>query len=134
MALDLSVTNLPEIHESGYEFEIVHPGTKEPLGAFVKVRGDMSKVVKAHFRKRFNEVQLQAKVAKRRNQEIETSLDEYEDLAIADAIVRIIGWKGIQEGGKDVAFTPENADRILRAHPWIREQIQEAATEVINFQ
>jgi hypothetical protein len=134
MALDLSVTNLPEIHESGYEFEIVHPGTKEPLGAFVKVRGDMSKVVKAHLRKRFNELQLQAKVAKRRNQEIETSLDEYEDLTIADAIVRIIGWKGIQEGGKDVAFTPENADRILRAHPWIREQIQEAATEVINFQ
>ena len=134
MALDLSVTNLPEIHESGYEFELVHPGTKEPTGAFVKVRGDMSKVVKAHFRKRFNEVQLQAKIAKRRGQDVETSLDEFEDLAISDAVVRIIGWKGIQEGKDDVPFTVENAERILRAHPWIREQIQEAATEVINFQ
>ena len=133
MALDLSVTNLPEIHESGYEFELVHPGTKEPLGAFVKVRGDMSKVVKAHFRKRFNEVQQANKIAKRRNQEVETSLDEFEDLAIADAVVRIIGWKGIQEAKQDVPFTPENADRVLRAHPWIREQIQEAASEVSNF-
>jgi hypothetical protein len=134
MALDLSVTNLPEIHESGYEFELVHPGTKEPLGAFVKVRGDMSKVVKAHYRKRFNEVQQQAKVAKRRNLEVETTLDEYEDLAVQDAVVRVIGWKGIQEEGKDVAFSTESGERILRAHPWIREQIQEAATEVVNFQ
>jgi hypothetical protein len=134
MALDLSVTNLPEIHESGYEFELVHPGTKDPLGAFVKVRGDMSKVVKAYFRKRFNEVQQANKIAKRRNQEVETSLDEFEDLAIAESVVRIIGWRGIQEAKQDVPFTPENADRILRAHPWIREQIQEAASEVVNFQ
>jgi hypothetical protein len=134
MALDLSVTNLPAIHEAGYEFELVHPGTKEPLGAFVKVRGDMSKVVREHLRKRYNEIQLQQKIAARRKQEVETTLEEYEDLAIQDAVLRVIGWKGIQEEGKDVPFNTENGERILRAHAWIREQIQEAAGEVANFQ
>lgn len=133
MALDLSVTNLPEIHESGYEFELVHPGTKEPLGAFVKVRGNMSKGVRAHFRKRYAEFQIQAKIAERTKRPVDPSLDEIEDQNIQDTLARIIGWKGIQEEGKDVAFNLENGERILRAHPWIGVQIDEAASEVANF-
>ena len=136
MGFDLNKKNLSEIAEAGYEFELRIPKSNEKTGAFVTVRGDQSKIVKAHIRKKFDEIQVREANNKRKGKAGEVppmTLEEYEEDAIKEAVVRIISWKGIEEDGKPVPFTKENAVRILSEHSWIREQIQEEASEQLNF-
>lgn len=133
--LDLKEKNLSEAAEAGYEFELLYPGSGEKTGAFVTVRGAQSPKVKAYSRKKFNEYQVKNRQDRRKGKDPEEmSLDEAEDLAIESAIVRIIGWRGVGEDKKEVLFTKENAERILREHSWIREQVQEESDQLLNFQ
>jgi len=134
MSLDLAKTNLADAADAGYEFEIKLPGSGDPTGAFITVRGEMSKVVKNYSRQKFREFQLKEQQAKRRGKESqEMTLEEAEDLAIETALVRVIDWRGITENGKDVPFTKENAERIFREHSWIREQVMEESGQLLNF-
>lgn len=134
MSFDLSKNNLSEIAEAGYEFELTLPGTGDPTGAFITVRGNESKTVKAYGRKKYNEYKLREQQAKRRGKDVEDlTLEEAEDLAVESTIVRIIGWRGINDNGKEVVFTPENAAKILKEHSWIREAITEEASNLLNF-
>lgn len=134
MGFDLSKNNLSEAAEAGFEFELKFPGTGEGTGAFITVRGDNSKTVKAYARRKFNEFKLREQQAKRRGKELdEMSLEEAEELAIESAIVRVISWRGIEEKGKAVEFTKENAERIFMEHPWIREQVTEESSQILNF-
>lgn len=131
--LDLTKQNLAEQNEAGFEFELLYPGSQEKTGAFVKVRGVQSPTVRAFQRKKYNEFRVREQAAKRKNKEEEITLDEAEDMAIESAINRVIGWKGIAEGNVEVAFTKENAERILRQHSWIRDQIMEESDQLLNF-
>jgi len=131
---DLKLNNVSEQSEAGHEFELVYPITQEKTGAFIKVRGSQSPKAKAHARKKYAEYRLREQMAKRKGKEEIITLDEAEDMAIESAIVRIISWRGIAEEGKEVPFTKENAERILREHVWIREAVQEAADQLLNFQ
>lgn len=133
MALDLAITNLAAEAESGYEFELLHPATGERLEAWIKVRGEKSKIVQTHARKIVTEMQKREKVAKGKNKEVELTIEDYEDMAVDRAIVRIISWRGIQENGQDVPFNRENAERILKDHPWIREAVMEESDNLLNF-
>lgn len=134
MSFDLIKNNFAEAAENGYEFELKLPGTGEATGAFITVRGEQSKTVKAYARKKFSEFKLREQQAKRRGKEIEEmTLDEAEELAIESAITRIIDWKGFEESGKNVPFTKENAERILREHSWIRDQVMEESSQILNF-
>lgn len=130
MGFDLSKKNLSEIAETGFEFELRLPGSGEKTGAFIKVRGDQSKIVKTYQRKKFDEMQARQR-SKRKNDDI--TLEEAEDMAVESAVVRIISWKGIEEGGKEVPFSKDAATRILTEHSWIREAVQEVASEQVNF-
>lgn len=134
MSFDLSKNNFAETAEAGYEFELKLPGTGEGTGAFITIRGDQSKTVKAYARKKYAEFKLKEQQAKRRGKEAEDmTLDEAEELAIESAVIRVIDWKGIAESGKDVPFTKENAERIFKEHPWIREAVTEESGQLLNF-
>jgi hypothetical protein len=134
MSLDLAKTNLAEAADAGYEFELKLPGTGEATGAFVTVRGEMSKTVKNYARQKFREYQLKEQQAKRRGKESDDlTLEEAEELSIETAIVRVIGWRGITNEGKEVPFTKENATNIFREHSWIREQVMEESAQLLNF-
>jgi hypothetical protein len=134
MSFDLSKNNYGEAAEAGYTFELKLPGTGEATGAFITVRGDQSKTVKAYARKKYAEFKLKETQARRRGKEAEDmTLDEAEELAIEAAIVRVIDWKGIAENGKDVPFTKENAERIFKEHSWIREAVTEESGQILNF-
>ena len=78
-------------------------------------------------------MQKREKVAKGKNKEIELTIEDYEDMAVDRAIVRIISWRGIQENSQDVPFNRENAERILKEHPWIREAVMEESDNLLNF-
>jgi hypothetical protein len=134
MTFDLKNHNYTEIAEAGYEFELKLPGTGEGTGAFITVRGDQSKTVKAFGRKKYSEFKLREQQAKRRGKEAEEmTLEEAEELSIESATVRIISWKNITEGGKEVPFTKENAERILKEYPFIKDQVLEEAGSLLNF-
>jgi hypothetical protein len=134
MSFDLSKNNFAESAEAGFEFELKLPGTGEGTGAFITIRGDQSKTVKAYARKKYAEFKLKEQQAKRRGKEADDmTLDEAEELAIESAVVRVIDWKGIAENGKDIPFSKENAERIFKEHPWIREAVTEESAQLLNF-
>ncbi len=134
MSFDLTKNNYGEVAEAGYEFELKLPGTGEGTGAFITVRGDQSKTVKAYARKKYAEFKLKEQQARRRGKDPEDmTLEEAEELAVEAAIVRVITWKGIDESGKAVAFTKDTASRIFMEHPWIRDQVMEESSQILNF-
>lgn len=134
MSLDLAKTNLADAADAGYEFELKLPGTGDPTGAFITVRGEMSKTVKAFSRQKFREFQLKEQQAKRRGKQAEEiTIEEAEEMAIESAIMRVIAWRGITENGKEVLFTKENAEKVFTEHSWIRDQVMEESGQLLNF-
>lgn len=133
MSFDLVKQDYSKAAENGYTFELNLP-TGAPSGAKLTVIGDMSPTVKAYSRRKFAEFQQKQTIAKRKNKDAdEMSLDEAEDLAVESALVRLIGWDGIKENGKDVPFSKEKAEEVLKNHPWIREAIVQEASDILNF-
>lgn len=134
MSFDLNKNNFADAAEAGYEFELLLPGTQEPTGAFITVRGEQSKTVKAYARKKYAEFKLREQQAKRRGKDVDDmTLEEAEELSIESAIVRVIGWKGITEGKAEVPFTKENAERIFKEHSWIKDAVMEESSQLLNF-
>ena len=133
MALNLSVLNVSEVSESGIDIELVHPATGEGLDAWVRVRGNDSRTVQNHARKVVNDMQKREKIARGKNKDTDLSIEELEMLAVERAVVRIISWRGIEEDGQSVPFTVENATRILKDNPWIREQVLENSDDLTGF-
>ncbi len=133
MALNLSVLNVSEVSESGIDIELVHPATGEGLDAWVRVRGKDSRTVQNHARKVMNDMQKREKIAKGKNKDADMSIEELEMLAVERAVIRIISWRGIEEDGQPVPFTVENATRILKDNPWIREQVLENSDDLTGF-
>jgi hypothetical protein len=130
---DLKQNDLSGDAEAGYEFELVYPATEERTGAFIKVRGKESKIVKAFQRRNWTEQNQRNQINKRKGKETEMSLEESEDLVIQIVINRIIDWRGLGKDGVEIAFSPEAAEGILREHTWIREQILEESDNLLNF-
>jgi len=132
MAFDIVKTNLAEIAEAGYEFEVKLPDGS-PTDYFITVRGTQSPKVKAFSKKVFNQMQIKEQQAKRKGKDVDFSLEEAEDMAIASAVVRIVSWKGLEEDGKEIKHTEENAKRIMRELDWVRAQVLEEADIAANF-
>lgn len=130
---DLSKNDFSKLSEAGYEFELTMPTDGSGTGAFITVRGDQSPIVKQHARKKFAEYQAKQAVLKRKGKEDQIDLDELEESAVENAVVRIIGWKGIVENGVETEFNTANATRILTEHSWIREQVLAQASDLLNF-
>ena len=132
---DLSKNNLSVSNEEGFEFELVMPGSGEGTGAFIKVRGEQSPTVRNYSKKKYNEYKMKQEAHKRRGKgDYEIDLDEAEEMAIDNAVIRVISWKNIAIDGKEVPFTKEAAQSILKDHSWIREQVMEESSQAINFQ
>lgn len=132
MAFDVKKQDFSAAAEIGYEFELKLP-TGAGSGAYLTVIGSQSPTVKQYAKRKFQEYQQRQQIAKRKGKEEEISLDEAEELAIEGALVRLVGWRGITEEGKEVKFSKEKAREILTQHSWIREQIMEESDFVGNF-
>lgn len=134
MGFDLAKNNLAEAAETGYEFELKFPGTGEGTGAFIKIRGEESKVVKAFGRKKYNEYQMRVQQAKRRGKEPEDyTIEEAEEMAIESAFIRVISWRGFEDNGKPYEFNQANAEKLFKENSWIREQVMEESAQLLNF-
>lgn len=130
---DLKKNNPAVQAEVGFKFNVTLPdGSK--TDAAVTVRGANSPVVKNHSRKIFQEFKLREQQAKRRGREPEElTLEEAEELAAEAAAVRIMDWDGFSEDSKPVKFSKEEALRLMKEYPFLREQVMEASDNIFNF-
>jgi len=132
MAFDIVKQNFSASSEIGYEFELKLP-TGEGSGAFLTVIGDYSPTVKQYSKRKYQEFTQRQTIARRKGKEEELSLEDAENLAIEAALVRLIGWRGFTEEGKEVKFSKDKAREVLTQHSWIRDQIQDESSDVGNF-
>ena len=132
MAFDLIKTNLAEMAETGYEFEVKLPDGS-PTDFYITVRGTQSPKVKAYSKKVFNQMQIKEQQMKRKGREVEFNLEDAEDLAVESAAIRIVAWRGLEEDGKEVKPTEENLKRIMREQDWIRSQVLDESDIAANF-
>lgn len=134
MAFDIKLNNLSEKAETGYEFEV-----KLPNGAstdfFITVRGDLSPIVNKYTKQLATKQMMKEIQDKKRNKgEQPLDFDELETQLTEAASIRVITWRGLEEGEGNVTEpTPENIKRILTQHTWIREQILEEGGNKANF-
>jgi hypothetical protein len=134
---NFSRVNVANLHEEGYEFEVKKlDGTG--TGAFIKVRGPESKVVKDYGVALYKEFLKREAINKGKNKPTEFTAEELDERTTRNAVNRIISWRGFcvdDANGNPVekAFTPELATELLSKHTWIRPQIIEAADDVSNF-
>jgi hypothetical protein len=132
MSFDLSQQNYSTAAEAGYTLNLVLPDGTES-DATITILGDLSPTVKNFGKRKYKEIKAQIDAAKRRGKEWEPSLEDAEDSAVEAAMIRLVGWNGITEGGKKVEFSKEKAQEVLKAHPWIRELIVNESANVANF-
>lgn len=133
MSFDLNKDNFSTAAEQGVELELILP-TGAGSGAYLTIIGDNSKTVKAYSRKKFQEYQMKVQIAKRKGKEPEElSLEEAEELAVEAAAVRVMGWKGFTEDGKEVKFSKEKLNEVLTAHGWIREFVMQESSNIFHF-
>ncbi len=134
MAFDIKLNNLSEKAETGYEFEVKLPdGTSTDF--FITVRGDLSPVVNKYTKQLATKQMMKEIQDKKRNKgEQPLDFDELETQLTEAASIRVITWRGLEEGKGNVTEpTPENVKRILTQHTWIREQILEEGGNKANF-
>ena len=133
MSFDLNKDNFSTAAEQGVELELILP-TGAGSGAYLTIIGDNSKTVKAYSRKKFQEYQMKVQIAKRKGKEPEElSLEEAEELAVEAAAVRVMGWKGFTEDGKEVKFSKEKLNEVLTQHPWVREFVMQESSNIFHF-
>lgn len=129
---DLSKNNFGAASEEGFEFHVKAPWG-EDTDFVIKVRGEYSKTVQSFQKKKYNEFQLKQTAAKRRGNEYEITLEEAEAMSIEAAINRIVSWKGLGQDGKELPFTKETAEMVLKDNSYIVEQITAESKAAINF-
>ena len=134
MAFNLSLkeNQLAVLAEEGVEFELRHPDTDEPLGAFVEVRGQRSTIVEKYIRKQINEQIRLENGNKARKDKAKTIEESIEDLNEA-VFVRVKSWRGIEEDGQELECTKENILEVFKNHSWIRDQILEVSNDAERF-
>lgn len=133
MSFDLNKDNFSTAAEQGVELELILP-TGAGSGAYLTIIGDNSKTVKAYSRKKFQEYQMKVQIAKRKGKEPEElTLEEAEELAVEAAAVRVTGWKGFTEDGKEVKFSKEKLNEVLTQHSWIREFVMQESSNIFHF-
>lgn len=129
--------------EKPYEFELVHPASKDPLGVFISVVGPESAAFKARVRREINRDRRKDFEAKRKGKDAEPqTIEEDEAFSISLVANLVTGWRTVKDGKSEsviywkaekLEFTPDNLNRWLTHFSWVRLQINEAASDLGNF-
>lgn len=127
------ITDLAELDtvkgaEEGYELELRHPTTGEPIGAFITVIGEDSDRYQEHLRA------LQKKSVDQfvRSRKVNGVDPEEEGINLLAAATK--SWHSLPPvDGKALEFSTGNARTLYKRFPWIREQVAVAVRERANF-
>lgn len=67
---------------------------------------------------------------KRKNK---VSTEEVEEMSIELLVAATVDWKNLEEGGKKLPFSKENATKIYSSIPWLRKQVDAFVGDEQNF-
>ena len=125
MGFDLKNLDVVSLANTGTTVDIVHPVTGDPLGIKVTVAGMDSDLYRKAQRKILN---------KRLNdKKFKTRAEELENESIDLLAHCTMSWEGVEEDGVVVPFTVDNAKKVYRTYPWMKEQVDVAIGDRGNF-
>ena len=120
--MDLSTLNLAADAERGFALTLTNPVTREETDIVVTVVGADSRT--------YRQARAEAFRASAKAGDDAPGADDLNALIYARCVK---GWEGVEENGKPVPFTPENAERLLNTYFWIVDQVAEAVEKRANF-
>jgi len=143
-AIDFDSLDTIEGSEKPYEFELIHPGTKKPLGVFLKVLGPESKAHKDRLRRQINRDRRKEFEASRKFKgAVEPNTVEEDEAFGVDLIADLVaGWRTVTDGksepviiwkGEKLDFNRDNLIRWLAHFQWVIPQIKDTADDIGNF-
>jgi hypothetical protein len=123
--MDFADLDMASAADAGADLHLRHPATDEPLydgktPVLWRIVGRDSKRVQDAV-KAANKLQVAGKI-------------DAEEAGVRGTAAAVIAWpKGTKWQGKEVECTPENVAMMLRARPWLAEQIGPFAMARANF-
>lgn len=125
MTFDLAKLDTAKVAEEGAELRVAHPTTGEDLGITITLIGTDSKT--------FRDISKSRATASLKKKTREIDLDQNESDAVELLAKCTKGWSGINENGKEVAFSYDNAVQLYTKYLWLREQIDRFMADRSNF-
>lgn len=121
---DLDAHDVRPMSQTGVEMTLLDPAGKA-TGVKLVVRGtdsaEYQDTLKAHVKRAVDRAPR-----KPTDEEKEAEFWELNATLLA-------GWSGLFSGGKEFAYSPANAARLIREHPYIFEQVLRFSRERANF-
>jgi len=123
--MDFSTRDVLAVAEKGFDFTWIDPVTGKETDTVISLLGAGSRVHKQAAARLDNYNNTCARAGKMPDAE------HIKDL-ITDLTAKCTtNWENVSEGGKDVPFSYENAVRMYKAYPVLREPVFEAIHNVI---
>lgn len=138
-SFDLASIDTVAACNKGFEIELKHPVTQEPLGIFWTVLGSDSDVFRDYLREVTNEKIRKEAMAKKRGRDVEVDTVEVsEERAIELLTVCSVNWRSTDKPtitfkDAELEFNVPNVKKVLTGLPWIRKQIDEGIGDLENF-
>jgi hypothetical protein len=135
VTFDLSTLDTVKASDEGSVLQVRHPTTGAVLAngdgraVEIKLAGTDSERARKAERSALNR---RLKMGGRRGAGTLTA-EELDNDALEMLAVCTLAWSGFVMDGQEVECTPENAKRLYRQMPWLREQAQAHAEERSNF-
>lgn len=118
----MNIFNLSTVEKANHGHEIkIKDFSGKDTGIRIKVYGEDSTEFKEQRHNFMQEL---------RDNKIEMSRD---DMAIKIATMLIISWENVEDANGELTCTAENCESVLRACPFIIEQINAASFDRTNF-
>lgn len=118
--------DLASAQEEGIEVKVTHPKTGEEMGITIRVAGPESDRQKKARNRLVND-----RLIKNRNRRVTAA--ELEQDALKVSAASILGWDNIEIKGQPLEFNLENAEKLLKNYPFIREQVDSAVNDRALF-
>ncbi len=131
--MELSSLDLSTSSEKGYEFEFIPEATGVGEGFYITVLGKHADTIKEWTRKAVNNMRERERLLAKKGKDDYRKVEEDEAFGIQLAATTIIGWRGLNDGGKPVEYSKEMALTICRINPEIRDQVSAASELMSNF-
>ena len=131
--MELSSLDLSSTSENGYEFEFIPEATGIGEGFLITVLGKHADMVKEWTRKAVNNMRDRERMLAKKGKDDYRKVEEDEAFGIQLAAITIIGWKGLNDGGKPVEYSKDMALSLCRMNPEIRDQVSAASDLMSNF-
>lgn len=126
---DLQLLDSVALANTGEKLVLLHPATEEELDITITLMGSDSDEYRNSIKKRFEQAQRQAKSKKSTDMDLDEAEEKSRDLLAK----MTLAWENVEEAGKKVTCTLENAKDLYKKYPWIREQVEKFISDRSNF-